>query len=110
MDSCIFCKIVNKEIPAEFLYEDEYTVAFNDLSPQAPVHVLVIPKKHFASLNELDDEKVMSALFKAVQNVTKKLNIKEYRTVVNTGETAGQSVFHIHIHILAGRPLKWPPG
>lgn len=110
MDSCIFCKIVNKEIPAEFLYEDEYTVAFSDLNPQAPVHVLVIPKKHFASLNELDDEKVMSALFKAVRNVTKKLNITEYRTVINTGESAGQSVFHIHIHILAGRPLKWPPG
>ena len=110
MENCIFCKIANKEIPSNFLYEDEYAVAFNDLNPQAPTHILVIPKKHFASLNELDDEKVMSALFKAVQNVTKKLGIKEYRTVINTGESAGQTVFHIHIHILAGRPLKWPPG
>lgn len=110
MENCIFCKIANKEIPSNFVYEDEYTVAFNDLSPQAPTHILVIPKKHFASLNELDDEKVMSALFKAVQNVTNKLGIKEYRTVINTGESAGQTVFHIHIHILAGRPLKWPPG
>ena len=110
MENCIFCKIANKEIPSNFLYEDEYTVAFNDLNPQAPTHILVIPKKHFASLNELDDEKVMSALFKAVQNVTKKLGIKEYRTVINTGESAGQTVFHIHIHILAGRPLEWPPG
>ncbi len=110
MENCIFCKIANKEIPSNFLYEDEYTVAFNDLNPQAPTHILVIPKKHFASLNELDDEKVMSALFKAVQNVTNKLGIKEYRTVINTGESAGQTVFHIHIHILAGRPLKWPPG
>lgn len=110
MENCIFCKIANKEIPSNFVYEDEYTVAFNDLSPQAPTHILVIPKKHFSSLNEVDDENIMSALFKAVQNVTKKLGIKEYRTVINTGESAGQTVFHIHIHILAGRPLKWPPG
>ncbi len=110
MENCIFCKIANKEIPSTFVYEDEYTVAFNDLNPQAPNHILVIPKKHFASLNELDDENIMSALFKAVQNVTKKLGISEYRTVINTGESAGQTVFHIHIHILAGRPLKWPPG
>ena len=110
MEDCIFCKIANKEIPSALVYEDENTVAFNDLSPQAPSHILVIPKKHYASLNELDDEKVMSALFNAVKNVTKKLGIKDYRTVINTGETAGQTVFHLHIHILAGRPLKWPPG
>ncbi len=110
MDSCIFCKIAKKEIPTEPVYEDEYTIAFNDLSPQAPVHVLVIPKKHYASLNELDDKEIMSALFGAVKNVVKKLGISEYRTVINTGESAGQTVFHLHIHILAGRPLKWPPG
>ncbi len=110
MKDCIFCKIANKEIPSSLVYEDEYTVAFNDLSPQAPTHILVIPKKHFESLNELDEEKIMSALFVAVKNVVKKLNIKEYRTVINTGESAGQTVFHIHLHILAGRPLKWPPG
>ncbi len=110
MEDCIFCKIAAKEIPSALVYEDEYTVAFNDLNPQAPTHILVIPKKHYASLNELDDEKVMSALFKAVKAVTSKLGIEEYRTVINTGESAGQTVFHIHIHILAGRPLKWPPG
>lgn len=110
MDSCIFCKIANKEIPSNFLYEDDFTVAFNDLSPQAPIHVLVIPKKHFASLNELDDEKTMSALLNAVKNVTKKLGLTEYRTVINTGESAGQTVFHLHIHILAGRAFNWPPG
>ena len=110
MENCIFCKIANKEIPSKLLYEDEFTVAFNDLNPQAPNHILVIPKKPFASLNELDDEKQMSALLNAVKEVTKKLGIKEYRTVINTGETAGQTVFHIHIHILAGRPLLWPPG
>ena len=110
MEDCIFCKIAAKEIPSALVYEDEYTVAFNDLNPQAPTHILVIPKKHIESLNELDDEKVMSALFKAVKAVTSKLGIEEYRTVINTGESAGQTVFHIHIHILAGRPLKWPPG
>lgn len=110
MENCIFCKIANKEIPSNLVYEDDFTAAFNDLNPQAPVHVLVIPKKHFASLNELDDEKYMTALFNAVKEVTKKLGIKEYRTVINTGESAGQTVFHLHIHILAGRPLKWPPG
>lgn len=110
MDSCIFCKIANKEIPSNFLYEDDFTVAFNDLSPQAPIHILVIPKKHFASLNELDDEKTMSALLNAVKNVTKKFGLTEYRTVINTGESAGQTVFHLHIHILAGRAFNWPPG
>lgn len=110
MDSCIFCKIANKEIPSNFLYEDDYTAAFNDLSPQAPIHVLVIPKKHYSSLNELDDEKTMSALLNAVKNVTKELGLTEYRTVINTGESAGQTVFHLHIHILAGRAFNWPPG
>lgn len=110
MEDCIFCKIANKEIPSNLVYDDENTVAFNDLNPQAPTHILVIPKKHYASLNELDNEKVMSALLTAVKNVTRKAGIKEYRTVINTGESAGQTVFHLHIHILAGRPLKWPPG
>ena len=110
MENCIFCKIANKEIPSTLVYEDDATVAFNALNPQAPVHILVIPKKHFASLNELNDKNTMSALFTAVQNVTKKLGITEYRTVINTGESAGQTVFHLHIHILAGRPLLWPPG
>lgn len=110
MDNCIFCKIANKEIPSTLIYEDDYTVAFNDLNPQAPTHVLVIPKKHYASLNELDDENVMSGLLNAVKQVTKKLGITDYRTVINTGKGAGQEVFHIHLHVLSGRPLNWPPG
>ncbi len=110
MQDCIFCKIANKEIPSNFVYEDEDCVAFNDLNPQAPTHILVIPKKHYASLNELDDVKIMGALLNAVKNVTKKLNITDYRTVVNTGKQAGQEVFHIHFHVLSGRPLNWPPG
>ncbi|MBS4760205.1 MAG: histidine triad nucleotide-binding protein [Clostridium sp.] len=110
MENCIFCKIANKEIPSNFVYEDENCVAFNDLNPQAPVHILVIPKKHYASLNELDDPKIMSALLEAVKKVTQKLNIKQFRTVLNTGKEAGQEVFHLHFHILSGRPMKWPPG
>ena len=110
MDSCIFCKIAKKEIPTEPVYEDEHTIAFNDLNPQAPTHILVIPKKHYASLNELDDVKLMGALLNTIKNVTKQLNITDYRTVLNTGKEAGQEVFHIHFHILSGRPLNWPPG
>lgn len=110
MDNCIFCKIANKEIPSTLLYEDDFTVAFNDLNPQAPTHVLVIPKKHYASLNEVDDEIVMGALLNAVKQVTKKLGVTDYRTVINTGKAAGQEVFHIHLHVLSGRPFNWPPG
>lgn len=109
-NDCIFCKIANKDIPCEFVYENDFVVAFKDLNPQAPKHILVIPKEHFSSLNELEDEKIMSELFKGVKEVTKKLNITEYRTVINTGAGAGQTVFHVHIHILAGRPFLWPPG
>ena len=110
MENCIFCKIANKEIPSNLVYEDEYTVAFNDLNPQAPVHILVIPKAHYASLNETDDKEILAALLNAVKEVTKKLGITDYRTVINTGKAAGQEVFHIHLHILSGRPLNWPPG
>lgn len=110
MENCIFCKIANKEIPSNLIYEDDLTVAFNDLNPQAPVHVLVIPKKHYKSLNELDDKDIMSALLNTVKKVTQKLGITEYRTVINTGKESGQEVLHIHLHILSGRPLKWPPG
>ena len=95
MENCIFCKIANKEIPSNFVYEDEYTVAFNDLSPQAPTHILVIPKKHFSSLNEVDDENIMSALFKAVQNVTKKLGIKEYIAILLVGITGTIGQYYI---------------
>ena len=107
---CIFCKIANREIPTQFVYEDEHVVAFNDLNPQAPVHFLVIPKEHYASINDVSDKEVFAQLMTGVQNAVKKLGIKEYRTVINTGAAAGQTVFHIHVHVLAGRDLKWPPG
>lgn len=110
MADCLFCKIINGEIPSKKVYEDEKTYAFYDISPQAPVHILVIPKKHVSSLNELEDFSVMSDIYNAVSNIVKELGLKDYRTVINTGVEAGQTVFHIHLHILAGRPLLWPPG
>lgn len=110
MNDCIFCKIANKEIPTDPVFENDEVIAFNDLNPQAPVHILVIPKKHYSSLKVVDDFSVMAKLFEAVSKITKAQNISDFRTVINTGEKAGQSVFHIHVHILAGRPLNWPPG
>ena len=110
MENCLFCKIIKGEIPSNKVYEDEKTYAFYDISPQAPTHILVIPKIHISSLNELEDVSVMSDIYNAVRNIVQELGIKEYRTVINTGADAGQTVFHIHLHILAGRPLLWPPG
>lgn len=110
MSDCIFCKIANKEIPTKLVYENEYIAAFNDINPTAPIHVLVIPKCHCESLNELEDKSLMAELLSGVKEVTKKLGIKDYRTVINTGKGAGQEVSHIHLHIISGRPLKWPPG
>ena len=107
---CIFCKIANKEIQSNLIYEDENVVAFNDLNPQAPVHFLVIPKKHYASMNEVESQEAFGQIFSAVPKITAKLGIKEYRTVVNTGESAGQTVFHIHVHVMAGRKFAWPAG
>ena len=110
MSDCIFCKIANGEIPSDFIYEDEKVVAFNDLNPQAPVHFLVIPKKHYASLNDIDSKEAFADIFSAIPKITARLGIKEYRTVVNTGESAGQTVFHIHVHVMAGRKFNWPAG
>lgn len=106
---CIFCKIANKEINTNLIYEDENVVAFNDLNPQAPTHFLVIPKKHYASLNEIEKGEFEN-IFSVVPKVCVKLGIKEYRTVVNTGASAGQTVFHIHVHVMAGREFGWPAG
>lgn len=110
MEDCIFCKIANHEIPTSPVFENDKVIAFNDLNPQAPVHILVIPKKHTASLKDVDDKDMFVCLFDAVQKIVKQENITDFRTVINTGSEAGQTVFHLHIHILAGRPLLWPPG
>lgn len=102
MTDCIFCKIINGDFNTEFVHENEYAVVFNDINPKADVHLLVVPRAHVESLNELNDEKLLGKLIMTVKEVTKKLNIKSYRTVINTGREAGQEVFHLHIHILSG--------
>ncbi len=112
MDSkdCIFCKIANGMIPTTPVYQNEKIFAFNDINPQAPVHVLIIPKQHYESLNGLDDKDLLGELLLGAKAVAQKLGIKEYRTVINTGKSAGQEVFHLHLHLLANRDMKWPPG
>ena len=103
MSDCIFCKIINGDFKTEFVLENEYAVVFKDINPKAETHLLVVPRKHAESLNELDDEILLGKLMMTVKEVTKKLGIKSYRTVINTGRDAGQEVFHLHIHILAGK-------
>lgn len=111
--STIFSKIISREIPADIVYEDEQCLAFHDVSPEAPVHVLLIPKKPVVSLDDFQDSDLQLAghLLMKVPVVARVLELSNgYRTVINTGEDGGQSVFHLHIHILAGRALTWPPG
>ena len=103
MSDCIFCKIINGDFGTEFVYENEYAVVFKDINPKAEIHLLVVPRIHVESLNELDDENLLGKLMLTVKETTKKLGIKSYKTVINTGKDAGQVVFHLHIHILAGR-------
>ena len=114
MDDCIFCKLINREIPAKILYEDNQIIAFEDINPQAPTHILLIPKEHFASLNDIPEEKkeILSHLLLQARNIAQDLGIKEngYRIVLNTGKNSGQDVFHIHFHLLGGRRMTWPPG
>jgi histidine triad (HIT) family protein len=114
MADCLFCKIAGKEIPATILYEDERVVAFNDISPQAPTHVLIIPKRHIATLNDVgvEDEQIVGELVRRAAAIAKDKGFSEtgYRTLFNTNRGAGQTVFHIHLHLLGGRSLGWPPG
>ena len=111
---CLFCKIVAGEIPAELVYESETAVAFRDINPQAPTHVLVIPRKHISTINDLvpDDEALVGSLYSAAREIASAEGIADdgYRAVMNCNEGAGQSVFHIHLHILGGRSMNWPPG
>ena len=108
----IFLKIINKEIPADIIYEDDISIAFNDISPQAPTHILVIPKKEIQKISEADenDKELLGHLLLVAKKITDENNIKDFRLVVNNGTEAGQTVFHLHIHILAGRTFGWPPG
>jgi histidine triad (HIT) family protein len=113
-DNCIFCKIVAGEIPATLIFEDERAVAFRDINPQAPTHALVIPRAHVASLNEASesDEALLGHLLLVAARVAREEGHADggYRTVINTGAGAGQTVFHVHVHVLGGRSLTWPPG
>ena len=114
MSDCLFCRIVNREIPASIVYEDDRVVAFNDINPQGPTHVLVIPKRHIASLNDLtaDDDQIVGELVRRAAAIADERGIAEsgFRTVFNTNRGAGQTVFHIHLHLIGGRSLSWPPG
>lgn len=114
MSDCLFCKINQGEIPANKVYEDDDVTVFRDTGPQAPTHVLVIPKKHISTINDLqaEDAELVGKMFLAAQKVAEQEGIADsgYRTVMNCNEGAGQSVFHIHLHVLGGRPMHWPPG
>jgi len=111
-DDCLFCRIVRKEIPAKLVLENEHVMAFRDINPQAPVHVLVIPREHVASLNEATDSEMIGRLTLAAAEIAKREGVAEsgYRTVINTNRDAGQTVFHLHLHLLGGRDMRWPPG
>jgi len=108
----IFSKIIARQIPAKVAFEDDDYIAIHDIDPKAPVHVLIIPKREIATLNDLEpgDEKLIGGMFLVAQKIVKELGHTDYRTVFNCGPLAGQSVFHIHLHVLAGRPMNWPPG
>lgn len=111
-ESCLFCRIVRGEIPANVVAETPECVAFRDVNPQAPVHVLIVPRRHVSSLNEADDPALVGRLSLLAAEIAKREGIAEsgYRTVINTNGDAGQTVFHIHLHLLGGRPMGWPPG
>jgi histidine triad (HIT) family protein len=112
--SCLFCQIVEKKVPAKVAFEDDQVLAFHDIRPQAPVHVLVIPKKHVTSLLDLTDgdDALVGTVVRRARELARELGLAErgFRLVFNAGDDAGYSVYHIHLHLLGGRPLGWPPG
>ena len=114
MEDCIFCKIVRGEIPARKVFEDERIIAFEDINPQAPVHILIIPKEHYESLNAVPEgnEDVLGHILNETRKIAAERGLKEsgYRVVLNTGRDSGQDVLHIHFHLLGGRRMAWPPG
>lgn len=112
--ACIFCKIAKKEIPSEIIFEDDLILAFKDINPQSPSHILIIPKEHYPSLNEIPEEKkeILSHILMNIKKIAQQTGASEkgYRVVLNTGKNAGQEVFHVHFHLLSGRRMTWPPG
>ena len=114
MENCLFCKIIKGEIQSNIVFEDEFTFAFRDINPAAPTHILVIPKTHISGLNDLNNVNIniMTKLTSTAREIcnTEKIESEGYRWVINSGEYGGQTVFHLHLHVLSGRNLKWPPG
>ncbi|GDX85819.1 histidine triad nucleotide-binding protein [Methylococcaceae bacterium] len=112
MSDCLFCKMVAGEITPSIVFEDDDVLAFNDIQPQAPIHILIIPKHHIATLNDLDNLLLLGKLMQTAAQLAKKLGIAEmgYRTVINCNALGGQAVYHLHVHLLAGRQMLWPPG
>lgn len=112
--NCLFCKILSGDIPADIVYESETAIGFRDINPQAPTHVLIIPRKHIATINDIadEDQSIVGSLYSAAREIAALdgLTDEGYRAVMNCNEAAGQTVFHIHLHLLGGRPLAWPPG
>jgi len=114
MSDCLFCKIVGGEIPADIVFQSDAAIAFRDINPQAPTHILIIPRRHISTINDVtdDDAPLVGSLFAAAREIAAQEGLADdgYRVVMNCGEGAGQSVFHIHLHLLGGRALNWPPG
>lgn len=112
MNDCLFCKMISGEIKPDVLYENANVLAFRDINPQAPVHILIIPKRHVATLNDLDDPVLAGQLLQTAVEIAKQEGMadKGYRTVFNCNENGGQEVFHLHLHLLGGRQMRWPPG
>jgi len=110
MDGCLFCRIAAGELGTPLLYEDSAVVAFADMHPQAPAHALVIPRRHVASLADAADADLLGKVLAGARSCAQRLGLSSYRTVINTGADAGQSVFHLHLHVLGGRSFGWPPG
>jgi histidine triad (HIT) family protein len=111
-NATLFTKIIQREISADIVYEDELAIAFRDINPQAPVHVLVVPKKPIPKLADAipEDHRILGHLLMTVKHVAEQLDVTDYRVVINNGEEVGQSVFHLHLHLLGGRAMTWPPG
>ena len=112
MSNCLFCKMVEGEIQADVVYQDEHVLAFRDINPQAPVHILIIPKQHVETLNDLSDVNLAGHLLKVAIELAEQEGLADegYRTVINCKEKGGQEVFHLHMHLLGGRQMNWPPG
>ena len=113
-NDCLFCKIVEKKIPADIVYESENIIAFKDIEPKAPIHCLIIPKKHISTINDIDgsNSNIIGLMYEAAAQLARTLNVDKdgYRVVMNCNSNGGQTVYHIHLHFLAGRQLSWPPG